>query len=183
MPVNSTDIINTLRLGEVYISQNRYKDAINLFVKELSNYPNSEKIHYCLGIAYHLDNQLLNSIRSYCEAISIEPSFCEAYENLSQAQFELNLLDDALISINFAIKLNSKNARSLLKKVNILNSKNHYFEAVEIATKAINIDPKFADAYCERSNALRNLNETEKSIKDLKKAIKILITYIIEMIK
>jgi len=173
MSANSAHLAEAMRLVDFYISQHKYKEAIYLLNKALISHPNSENIYYSMGVVHHHDNNLLEAIRCYCEAIRIKPRLSEAYENLSQAQFELNLLDDALISIDFAINLNSKNARSLLKKANILNTKKQYLDAIEVATKAIKIDQKFADAYCARSNAYRNLNQTSKSISDLKKAIKL----------
>jgi len=168
---SKTKYENVLRYGEALMVEKKFIQATEWYAAAQNEFPKDAHLIYCKGVAQHQNKQMLEAIYSYCEAININSNFPEAFENLAQAQGVLHLYEDALLSINQALKLRSKKAITYSLQANILIRLCRFEEAIAAATNAIKLDKKLPDGYCSRSNAYRGLNKLKESIQDLQKAM------------
>jgi tetratricopeptide (TPR) repeat protein len=162
---------NVIRYGESLMVQKKFIEATEWYAAAQNEFPTDAHLIYCKGVAQHQNKQMLEAIYSYCEAINIKSNFPEAFENLAQAQGVLHLYEDALLSINQALKVRNKKAITYSLQANILIRLCRFEEAIDAATNAIKLDKKLPDGYCSRSNAYRGLNKLKESIQDLQKAM------------
>lgn len=160
-----------LKRGENLMNTKNYPKAIFCYSEALSQLPNDAQLHYCHGVALHQNKQTLLAIGSYCKALHINPKFVEAYENLSEAQLEYKLFEDAELSIRAALELKPYKALNHTRLARILTHLNQYKNAIIAASHSLMLEPKSANTYMVRSNAYRRLNQLNESISDLRKAI------------
>ena len=168
---SKTKYAEVLQHGEALMVENKFIQAAEWYAAAIIEFPEDAHLIYCQGVAQHQNKQMLEAIYSYCEAINIKSNFPEAFENLAQAQGLLHLYEDALLSINQALKLRNKKAITYSLQANILIRLCRFEEAIDAATNAIKLDKKLPDGYCSRSNAYRGLNKLKESIQDLQKAM------------
>jgi tetratricopeptide (TPR) repeat protein len=159
------------KLGASFIEAANFKKAIEYYVLALKKLPNDAYLHYCHAVALHQDKQVLLAIGAYCQALQLNPKLTEAFENLAEAQTELKLFDDALLSIRAAIALKPNRAISHTRLARILVRLGQHQEAIDVATHALKLSPKNATTHMIRSNAHRALNQLQESIADLRQAI------------
>ena len=162
-----------LRVGARLIDQKRYADACTHYNTACTIIKADPQLVFCLAVAFHLSKEYLIAIYYYCEAISLNKYYLEAFENLSEAQSELGLFSDALISIRSAIKINNSKSINFTRCAKILNYLGLHKESIEASTLAIELAPDSAIAYMIRSQAYRSQNMLDESIEDLKISIKL----------
>jgi hypothetical protein len=162
-----------MQLAANLMATGMYIDAASTYSSASRIFPKDPLIHYCQGVALQHDGQLLPAVQCYSEALLLKPDFVEAFENLAEAQTELELFDDALISIQAAIKLKPTRALTHSRLARIYVRLRMYNEAIESASHALNLDSKSTTAYLIRSNAHRALNQLQESIADLRQAMAI----------
>jgi Flp pilus assembly protein TadD len=153
------------------MNENKHSEALKIYQDATRLFPDDSHIHYCLGVALHQSSRLLEAVNAYCTALEICPTITEAFENLAEAQTELKLFDDALLSIQAAIALKPSRAISHTRLARILARLGQHQEAIDVATHALKLSPKNATTLLIRSNAHRALNELQESIADLRQAI------------
>jgi tetratricopeptide (TPR) repeat protein len=171
MPVNPTSLNKWLLDGGALMQEMQYADAAQLYAKALIKFPSNFHLNYCKGVAHHQCNELFEAASCYSAALQINPKLVEAFENLAEAQTELKLFDDALLSIRAAIALKPNRAISHTRLARILVRLGQYQEAIDAATHALKLSPNNATTHMIRSNAHRGLNQLQESIADLRQAI------------
>jgi tetratricopeptide (TPR) repeat protein len=160
-----------LTSGARLMQAKQYAEACRYYEELIIKYPNDASLHYCSGVALHQNKQLLQAIGAYCKALDLNPKLTEAFENLAEAQTELKLFSDALVSIRAAIEINPKKAFSYTRLCRILIYLGKLEEAIDAANHALALDPKSAATYFMRSNAYKGLNQLSESIADLRQAM------------
>jgi tetratricopeptide (TPR) repeat protein len=177
MRTNSTKKIKAatkevfLKRGATFMDAKNYPEAISCYSEALLQLPNDAQLHYCHGVALHNNKNILLAIGSYCNALQINPKLVEAYENLSEAQLEYKLFEDAELSIRAALALKPNRALNHTRLARILTHLNQYKEAISVASHSLSLDPKSANTHMVRSSAYRRLNQLNESISDLRQAI------------
>lgn len=159
--------------GATFMQSKLYAKACATYAQGLIKFPKDAQLHYCHGVALHQDKQLLQAVGAYSKALELNPKFTEAFENLAEAQTELKLFDDALLSIRAAIALKPNRAISHTRLARILDRLGQHKEAIEVATHALKLNTKNATTLMIRSNAHRGLNQLQESIADLRQAMAI----------
>jgi hypothetical protein len=171
MPLKPNSPKKWLDAGATLMQGMHYEDAALLYAAALKDFPSNDYLHYCKGVAHHQSKELLKAADCYSAALLINPKLLEAFENLAEAQTELKLFDDALLSIRAAIALNPNRAISHTRLARILVRLGQHQEAIEVATHALKLSPQNATTHMIRSNAHRGLNQLQESIADLRQAI------------
>jgi tetratricopeptide (TPR) repeat protein len=67
-----------LELGETYLLNKEYKDAIKKFGEALKINPHDPELYYYLGLAYEGDNKIQDAIKMYEKTLSLDSTFCNA---------------------------------------------------------------------------------------------------------
>lgn len=160
-----------VRRAEKHMNAKEYWQASNCYSQALLKSPTNAYLYYCKGVALHHDKQLLEASSAYTHAIELNPQYVEAFENLAEAQNDLQLFEYALISLQAAIAIQPKRALAHTRISRVLTRLGRYEEAIQTATKAIQLAPKDAIGYMIRSNAYRGLNLISESVADLQFAI------------
>ncbi len=110
----------------------REKDAINLFEKVISDYPDSARAYAYYG--YLLYDKLKNyslAIEKYNKAKEIDPEDHEVYNELSYAYTKIGDFDKALESVNKAIRLLPNSIEYIDSRADLYYSFGYFDEAIE----------------------------------------------------
>ena len=131
----------------------------------------SAEDYYRLGM---IKDDLSAVIANFSKAIELKPDFKAAYYNRALAYMNLKSFNEALSDVNKLLQLDSTKAEYFnLKGKMLLNLKDGYLGAYTCFSKAIALNPKFAEAYYERGilkNRLENNLPARNGCSDLKKA-------------
>lgn len=162
-----------LKRGDALMETKHYAEACKFYGESILKYPSDSTLHYCHGVALHQDKQLAKAIDAYSKALQLNPNLTEVFENLAEAQAELKLFDDTLLSIRAAIALKPNRAISHTRLARILVLLGQHKEAIDVATHSLKLSPENATTHMIRSNAHRGLNQLQLSIADLRQAMEI----------
>lgn len=164
---------NWLKRGEELMKLERYAEASICYGDSLIEFPSDAQLLYCKAVAHHHAKDFLSAIDYYCQALQKKIDFAEAFENLSEAQEEMLMFNEALISIHAAIALKPNKYESYIRLGRILVRLRKYDEAIKVANNALKIEPNNPQAYMIRSNAYSGLIRLKESIYDLRLALAI----------
>lgn len=170
---HATSKASWLERGAKLMQAKQYAEASTCYDESLKFYPTDSQLWYGKGVAHHQNKELTQAINCYSRALLAKIDFPEAFENLSEAQAELLMWNDAFISIQSAIAIKPNKSISHTRLARILIRLGKHDEAIEAATHALKLDPNNGQAYLVRSNAYRGLTRLNESIQDLRCAIKI----------
>jgi lipoprotein NlpI len=83
-------------LGNVLLTQNRPREAMECFRAALACQPDSADTHSNLGIALHALEYYEEAIASYARALAVRPDHADAHNNLGLALRDMNRHEEAL---------------------------------------------------------------------------------------
>ena len=164
----SADLYNTL--GDILVKRKRYHDAIDAFEKALKLQPNHSDARYNLGTS-------LMSLKEYKEAeiylrqvLEKQPNHIGTLQNLSLA---LKELDREQESLDMSEKLLERQESEIAcnNHGTILKEMNRKEEALKYFERAIELNPKYAAAYCNAGLMMMELGRKELAIAHYKYAI------------
>jgi len=165
---NSADLYNTL--GDLLVEVKQYSAAVNAFEQTIKLHPDHPDARYNIGAA-------LMRLRKYTEAeeylrmvLDDQPNHYRALQNLALALKELDRQQESLdISRQLLAVQESEvacnNHGSILKEMNRKEEALKYFE------RSIEINPKYAPAYCNAGLMMLELGDPELAIIHYKYAI------------
>ena len=154
--------------GDGYLSSNQFLRAIYNYTKAIEMNPNFTEAYHRRGYAYyirhikkHNDNDFEKAISDYTKAIELNPNVAESY-------YKRGEIYDQSVSQNY------KRDKFFLDEFSdsTYSDKDMLNKAISDYTKAIELNPKFAEAYKKRGEAYSEVQvgEYEKSVKDLSNA-------------
>ena len=97
-------IENILKL----FNSERLFDAKEIIDEQIKKYPNSSILSNICGAILVQQNEIEGSIKKYKKAISLNPVYAQAYNNLGVALQKQNKLDEAMDSYKKALKIRKK---------------------------------------------------------------------------
>jgi tetratricopeptide (TPR) repeat protein len=147
---------------ELLQAKKAYDKCIEQSPEESDAYNNRGSVQFRLG-------NIPEAINDLVKATVLNPNDDLAWSNLSLAQQEQGLLEDAIISIRRAITVRST-AAYFLQLGNLFNEKADYAQAEIAFTEALKLDAHNASAFLSRSMALSKLGRKEDALADLKAA-------------
>ena len=146
---DSTDYLNYIYLARIYNKENNFELAEKYFLKVDELLKNS--IEQCIEIGdfYYENNKKNNASKFYQKAINIDPDKMETYQKV--LPFALDNPDSAQDFEDIIDKQIDKNNSNIydfyIYKVNFLDTKKLYNEAIHIINKAIKNKPDKLVAY------------------------------------
>ncbi|NJM17093.1 MAG: tetratricopeptide repeat protein [Bacteroidales bacterium] len=105
-----------LCLADLCLKQKMYNDAAEQFLTLIKQGTESAHIHNNLGLAYALQNNFQLAIVCFDQAIKIEPTFLEAYNNLAGCYSKINNHRQAASVLQKALAIAPEN-QSLRQKL------------------------------------------------------------------
>lgn len=117
--------------------------------------------------------KLDEAAKLYLAALTLDPNFTKAYNNLGIIYKLQGRLKDAEANFNKALKLDPKLIPVYSNLANIYRIKGEIKKAKEFCLKAIKLDPGFADAYNNLGALLQVEGKPKEAIKNYRQAIKL----------
>jgi Tfp pilus assembly protein PilF len=171
--------ISETRNSSVAISVKLIKDRISskniTAIKEsgLEDYINTAMYWNNLGCTYFKSGKYEEAIKSFKQAIEIDPDFAEVHYNLGLAYFESGKYEEAIDAYKHAIRIDPDAADAHYNLGTDYGKSGMYKEAIESFKQAVRIDPDYASAHHNLGVAYRKTGRNEEEVESYKQAIRI----------
>jgi tetratricopeptide (TPR) repeat protein len=129
------------------------------------------KDYFLKGLAFQQKGIWDEAERMYSESLNHVPNRPSTLINLANTQYQLNKLDSARKTAEKAVETDPGNPDALCQLGAILVARGSNKAAVEILDKCLGINPKLAEAYSNRGNALKELKRLDEALASYEKAI------------
>lgn len=172
---NSIQAKKHFELGKMFIQQGSLDLAIEEYKRALiygSTYPD---IHFHLGVAYEYKGDYDKAVLHFQKALSLNPKYLDANLHLGITYVKTKSWDKAMVKLKevLSIDANSAEAYHYLGEIAYKRSKSGLSsveEAIEMHKKAIELNPKYLDAYVSLGRAYREKGDIAEANKYFKKA-------------
>ena len=152
-------------LGAIYAEiKNNFEAAEATFNAGMVLDPKNVDIQLSLGDLYMSQGDLDKAIKTYCDAISVEPENYLTYAKTGLALWEKDYLEEAVVAFHKSIELNPdfEIAQNNLGVV-YLDGLGDPKESVEYFKNAININPNYTLAYFNLARAYQAIGDKSLS--------------------
>lgn len=157
-----------------YLMQQLKEPALSMMVAKLkiqgTKNPNNSYFHYCAGIIYETAQDYEKALGYYEEARKRETD-AQTLRRISQCYFELGNYEEALLSINQAIGLDTTNYELIPHKADVLIYSEQYDLAIAEWDKLIEQFPDNTAYYYRRALAKTSAGDIDGAIDDYTMAI------------
>jgi len=131
--------------------------------KALELAPSDFTVHFHLGLLYFTTNRFALAENQFQKVVELNPSYMKAYDLLGQAEEEVDKEDAAQKSYRKAIELTDqqglRDESAFLHLAKLLWNENQYRESLAPAQKAVELNPKSAEAHCVLGRVLEKLGD------------------------
>jgi tetratricopeptide (TPR) repeat protein len=135
---------------------------------------NLAKAYDYRGIAYSKQSNWEKASADFGEAIRVNPSLAEAYNNRGFFYASVKKdYDRAIADYNEALRLLPNDSQALRNRGLALLAKHEFDPAIADYTKAIQINPKDVASYVDRGNVYHAQHDLDRAIADFDEAIQI----------
>lgn len=161
----------TVLLGRIYLARNDLKSAGRLLETEVADNHATAAIYSLLAIVYEKSGHYENAIPAMRLAISLKPESENYRFQYGLLLANANAPAAAVIRLDEALKTFPASSRLWLARgiADLNNNKN--VEAAQSITKAIDLDPKFAQAYAYLGLVKMQVGDYPEAIKLYEKAL------------
>ena len=143
--------------------------SLDIFAEELL----SAEDYYNKGLAFFEQSNYSEAINNYKKAIELDPTYIQAYLDMSDACFYQRKYEEAIANYDAVIELEPANAYAYYSKGVMLYFLFKYDEAIKMYDEAIKIDPDYGDAYQSKGNSLFSLERYSEAMECYDKALKL----------
>ncbi len=159
----------------VKLIKNKFSSKSVIAIKDsgLEDYINTAMYWNQLGLAYGESGKYKEAIKSYKQAISIDPDYAKAHSNLGYAYGESGRYEEAIKSYKQAIRIDPDDADAHNGLGAAYGESGKYEEAIESYKQALRIDPDLAGAHYNLGLDYGGLGKYKKAIKSYKQVLKI----------
>ena len=154
-------------------TQGRLQETLTQCELMLKRFPNSIVIYNILGASNVGLKQHDAAIKSYKQALKIEPEYADAYYNMGIALDKKGNASAAIDSYRQAININPDYAAAYNNMGFSMNFKGDYRAAIDSYKKAVEIKPDYAEAFNNMANTLKDMGNLEAAIEKYGRAIEI----------
>ncbi|WP_319470396.1 tetratricopeptide repeat protein [uncultured Pseudodesulfovibrio sp.] len=107
------DLIHFNRLGIILRGEGQWKEAVDVYMKALTIAPDDPIIHYNMGLAYWEGNERTTAMKSFEQALSLDPEFYKgsigAALNVGSLFLDMRQYDDAEPYFEHVLELDPEN--------------------------------------------------------------------------
>jgi tetratricopeptide (TPR) repeat protein len=112
--------------------------------------PEDASLHYNLGLAYKLKDQLDKAVREFQNAIRLQPDLADAHYTLGVLFWQRGGFDKAIEEMQTAIENQPAYAEAYYTLGTVLKQQGKISEAATALREAIRLQPNFAGAHTQR---------------------------------
>ena len=143
--INAADSFAYFNRGNAYSDKGDYPTAIADYDRAIALNPQDKEFFENRGYAYEQEGHLSEALEDYSEVVRIDDQYADGFYDLG-------------------------NIKLALAELNPNPSQSEFEMAIEAYTRAINLNPSFAEAYNNRGDCLEALNHRQEAIADYQKA-------------
>lgn len=158
--------------GTIYVRMGKYPEAIEQFQKALT-FEISAETHYNLGIAYYQTGQTDQAIKSYEEALKLDPANPACHVNLGIAYLNQQKFDQAIAEYQKALQLDPDNAEAFINLGVVYYHQGKFDLAREIYQKADEIAPNHLQVHVNLGMTYHALGFMDKAEEEYKKGLEL----------
>ena len=148
-----------LNLGEIYLRQEKFPQAIRHYQEALKQKPEFAEAFYNLGFIAIREGRLDEAVEHYKAALKVQPDMAEAHYFLGNIYGEQNQFKPAENAYQRVIKIQPSFHRAYERLAHLYGQTgNHINKAVELAEKAVELQPNSA-AYLNTLSWLYYINK------------------------
>ncbi len=133
----------TMLLGDILSSQERYKEALNVYTNGLKYSPNNYDLYYSMGIVYTMLNDFPNAKICYEKAATINSLLYHAYYSLGQINLIEMDLDEAEKYFTKCLESKENEPDAYYKLGKIYMLRGDHDNAVKFVNLAIELDNNY----------------------------------------
>jgi len=122
--------------------------------------PNEASLHYDLGLALKLKDNLPAGIAEMKKAIQLDPKLVDAYYTLGISKWQQGEFPAAVENLRKAVELKADYAEAYYTLGSVLKQMNQLPEAAQALREAIRLQPLFAGAHTTLAAVLRQMGDT-----------------------
>lgn len=156
------------------LEDNDYEEAEDLADEAIDKFPNEAFGYYYLGEAIFLQGDIDNALDYYHQAIEKAPDNLDYKARLALMYAKLNDEEKAKQIYKSILALNDKHVDTLVALGVYAINDEEATAALDYLNKAIEAAPDYGDAYKIRAIIYTTINEYDKALKDVDKALSIL---------
>jgi Flp pilus assembly protein TadD len=142
-----------LQLLNFTAAEQQLREAISLS-------PNNASLHYDLGLALKLSDDLPAGMAEMRKAIELDPKLVDAYYTLGITLWQQGEFAEAVDPLRKAIALKPDYAEAHYTLGTVLKQMNQLPEAAQELREAIRLQPQFAPAHTTLAAVLRQMGDT-----------------------
>ncbi|MEW6535670.1 MAG: tetratricopeptide repeat protein [Candidatus Auribacterota bacterium] len=157
-------------LASLYFDRGEYRKSIKYYIGCLM-LRRTPQNHYNLGNAYRRIDDFQRAVEEYQQAIAIDPTFPEIYNNLGLTLIEMKRYTEAEEALNKALYYGQPDEYVLENLGLLYDHKGEYETAIDYYKKAIQYNPKKASPYNKLAVLYVKNGEAEKGLGLFKEAL------------
>jgi tetratricopeptide (TPR) repeat protein len=131
--------------------------------------PNAQAL-YDQALSLHRAGRLAEAVALYRNVLTRQPAHCDALHMLGAAQMQAGQFQEALHSLDEALKINSRDPGLHYNRGRALQALNRLAEALAGYERALALKPDFAEAWNNRGLILRDMQRTEEALTSFRRA-------------
>jgi tetratricopeptide (TPR) repeat protein len=171
------DLFNKAKL---YETEQRWSEAFSAYSEILKRDPTNAIAHYRLGAVSEKLGATESALRSYQEALRLNPGLGEArtalagfYTNQGVAQRRNNQLDEAAQSLQQALTYNASSANAHFELGQVFEQRGQSNEAIAEYQEAIKLDPDKSAGHTRLAKAYSAQGQHEAALKEYQEVLRL----------
>ena len=130
------------------------------------------ELYYALGTVYQENGEYAKALDNLNKALTLDPAHAKSYNNRGNTHFFLKEYEKALADINKSLEI-TESSLGYYSRAKIYEGKGDSQKAVADYTKAVELNPRFAEAYSNRGLLFQKQGIIDLAHQDFTKAITI----------
>jgi tetratricopeptide (TPR) repeat protein len=170
---------NLFDLGSALLRHGGYQPALTVFEYGGGRYPQSSKIRVGLGIAYYSLRKYTDAVEALCQAVDLDPKDTRALDFLGKMyDVAPELSDEVTRRLARFVELYPGNAAAayyyaLSLQRRSLSAAVDTKRAEALLKRAVELDPKFADAHYELGLMYEDEKQVDKAVHEFEIAVRL----------
>ncbi|MEP6925131.1 MAG: tetratricopeptide repeat protein [Pyrinomonadaceae bacterium] len=161
----------SLALGNQFFKDGKYLEAVTAFQKSVRLKPNYQA-YFGLGEAQSELKQTSEAVKSYEQAVKLNPKLDEAHYNIGVIRYEQKSYAEALSPLQQAVNTAPALAEEYYYYGLTLNELKRKEEAIAALRETIKLDPKFGEAYQNLAELYNELDRKADAVALLRQSVK-----------
>jgi len=141
------------------VENENYIDGIYFIDRLLEASPYNSDFWYKKGVILSFENKFLEAIKCFNKAISLNPGDVEIYLDKSIAEEGLELMDEAVNSLETVLQMDTTNDEAYYSLGMIALKEHNFIKAKQCFLKTITLNKEYTEVYFDLASCSEMLNE------------------------